>query len=335
MCAQTLRDLQIILVDDGSPDDSGRICDEYAARDSRIQVIHKANGGVGAARNDGLAAATGDWVYFCDSDDWLETDALEKMVLLGEKEGADLVFGEIYQVKGERRSLQVFYKNEFATSDRAIIEKMVAANFCGAYCFDPPGPSPALGYGGPWNKLVRRKLLVDNDIRFDLRVKGIYDDLIYSAYVLAASERVAYGHIPVYNYRLLGDSITRTYKPALLQINEAIFQSWEEFMEKYGYQQSLRMPYYSNVIRRLDSLLGLYFFNEKNPEKRSVQRRQLKQLLRSEPYCSAIRLGDPDKSLNRYCRTLHRCARLGSPWALWGLYRLNIAKARWNKRRGK
>lgn len=335
MCTQTLEDLQIILVDDGSPDDSGRICDEYAARDSRIQVIHKTNGGVGAARNDGLAAATGEWVIFCDSDDWLETDALERLVRLGEQEGADLVFGDVWQIRGQERRPWIFYQNEFVTSDRAVIEKMIAANFCRTYCFDPPASGQALGYGGPWNKLVRRKLLADSDIRFNLRVRGIFDDLIYSAHILAASKKVAYAHIPVYNYRLLSDSITQTYKPALLQINEAIFVAWEEFLEKYGYQQSLRTAYYSNVMRRLESALGLYFFHKQNPEKLTKNLRQLKQLIRTEPYRSAIEHGDVDKQVNRYARTLHKCARLGSAWLLWGLYHLNLAKARWNMRRGK
>ena len=69
---QTYENLEIILIDDGSPDDCGSICDEYAAHDPRIVVIHKKNAGVYAAWNDGLAAATGEWVAFVDSDDWLD-----------------------------------------------------------------------------------------------------------------------------------------------------------------------------------------------------------------------------------------------------------------------
>ena len=76
---QTLKDIEIILVDDGSPDNSGKICDDYAAGDDRITVIHKKNAGVSAARNDGLAIATGEYIMFCDSDDWLPLDALQKL----------------------------------------------------------------------------------------------------------------------------------------------------------------------------------------------------------------------------------------------------------------
>ena len=74
---QTYRNLQIILVDDGSPDNCGKICDEYAARDRRIEVIHQENGGISAARNAGLNLADGDYIGWVDSDDWIEPEMYE------------------------------------------------------------------------------------------------------------------------------------------------------------------------------------------------------------------------------------------------------------------
>ena len=83
---QTYRNLEIILVDDGSPDACGAICDEYALRDKRIRVIHQTNGGVSAARNVGLAAATGDWIGWVDPDDWIEADMFEFLLCQAQKE---------------------------------------------------------------------------------------------------------------------------------------------------------------------------------------------------------------------------------------------------------
>ena len=77
--SQSFTDCELILVDDGSPDKSGEICDEYASRDSRIQVIHKQNGGVSSARNAGLDVAHGEYVWFVDSDDWIENDSLKEI----------------------------------------------------------------------------------------------------------------------------------------------------------------------------------------------------------------------------------------------------------------
>ena len=88
---QTHSALEVILVDDGSPDGSGKICDEYAARDSRVRVIHKKNGGLSDARNAGIDIAQGDYIAFVDSDDWLEPDTYESMLAAMEKYQAKLV----------------------------------------------------------------------------------------------------------------------------------------------------------------------------------------------------------------------------------------------------
>ena len=79
LCNQTLQDIEIILVDDQSPDDCPRMCDEYAKQDSRIIVIHKKNGGLGYARNSGMKVATGEYVAFVDSDDYVDLDMFESM----------------------------------------------------------------------------------------------------------------------------------------------------------------------------------------------------------------------------------------------------------------
>ena len=80
---QTFQDWEAIFVDDGSKDSSGIICDEYAAKDARVRVIHKENGGLSSARNAGLAIASGDWIMHLDGDDWIEPDMLERLIQKG------------------------------------------------------------------------------------------------------------------------------------------------------------------------------------------------------------------------------------------------------------
>jgi len=84
---QTYQNLEIILVDDGSPDNSGAVCDEFAAKDNRIRVIHKKNGGTCEARNVGMDAATGEYMCIIDGDDWLEPDYVEYLMMLVHKRG--------------------------------------------------------------------------------------------------------------------------------------------------------------------------------------------------------------------------------------------------------
>lgn len=329
---QTLSDLEIILIDDGSPDNSGKICDEYAAKDSRIQVIHKKNAGVGAARNDGLDAATGEWIIFCDSDDWLEADALEKLVRIGDESSADVVFGDVNLVYDNHVQKVDFYKDEFVTTDRALIDKLIDADFSRAYCYNSPASGPAFGYGGPWNKIVRRQMLLDNGIRFDLRVKGIFDDIIYTAYIFGAAKKVVYTHVTVYNYRQVSTSITRSYKANLLEINEAIFRSWGEFMEVYGSDGRFCKPYYANVIRRLESALKLYFFHEKNQTPRKEQFTMLNKLLEQEPYKTAIREVNPQMLHNNSEKLLLKAARCHSARIIYYSQQLTrVVKAIKNK----
>lgn len=96
---QTYKNLEIILVDDGSPDNCGKICDEYAEKDNRIKVIHKSNGGLSSARNAGLDVANGDYVYFVDSDDYIDTKLVEDNLNLAIEHDADMVCFNYFEVK--------------------------------------------------------------------------------------------------------------------------------------------------------------------------------------------------------------------------------------------
>ena len=99
---QEYRDFELLLVNDGSTDASGSLCDGYAAKDSRIRVIHKKNAGVSAARNTALDLAQGTYLQFLDSDDWLTPDATSSLVRAAEETGCDLIVANFYRGNGER-----------------------------------------------------------------------------------------------------------------------------------------------------------------------------------------------------------------------------------------
>lgn len=323
LCKQTLSDIEIILVDDGSPDNSGMICDEYAKKDNRIKVIHKPNGGVSAARNDGMAIASGEYIIFCDSDDWLPENSLEALYNEGKKSNADVVIGDVFQNLNGKNNLARFYAKPFVTKDRLFINKMIQADFYKTYCPMPAENGPAFGYGGPWNKAVKLNLLKSNNIKFDVRVKGIFDDIIYTAYILATASTVAYINVPVYYYRLIPMSITRSFKANAPEINKAIFTCWEEFIKKYDKNGMFTKPYYAVVIRRFSEILPIYFFSEKNSKPLISKLYEMREMLDAEPYRTAIEQVETHK-LSNYQRQIHKMMTIKSPIMIWMLFKTKV-----------
>ena len=318
---QTLGDIEIILVDDGTPDKSGAIADEYAAADARIRVYHKENGGVGAARNDGLKLATGEYVIFCDGDDFMEPDACETLYRAAKEQDADVAVGDVYRIMNGEKVYAQFWRESFTARDQLTLDALVKVDFSRKYCHDAPKEGPAFGYGGPWNKAVRREFLLEKGIAFDESLKGIFDDILYTAYLYAEASCVTYVTQPVYDYRILDDSVTHSYKADMPQINEAIFAAWKKFLLKYGRDGRFMDAYYTLVIRRLKGLLGAYFFHPDNPMSLSRQKKYLKRLLHTQPYHAAVNRADPAKLINPYDLAVWAAAKAGSVTGLQAVYK--------------
>lgn len=157
LLGQTYRETEIILVDDGSPDQCGAICDGYAARDSRIRVIHQPNGGVSSARNAGLAAASGEYIGFVDPDDWVQPDMYERMLEEMTARQADLVICgyQYHHEDGSVDETRLYPERDTEVIDRKELLKRF-------------GDMPPTVRHVTWNKLFRRSLL--RELRFDERL---------------------------------------------------------------------------------------------------------------------------------------------------------------------
>lgn len=309
LVAQTLKDIEIILVDDGSPDNSGKICDEYKSRDERIKVIHKANEGVSAARNDGLKEACGEYVIFVDSDDYLPDHACEALFQKAIETSSDIVVGDVIRVADDgKEEYAQLYDSSFTTSDRKLIDALVATALYKNYCPMPAKSGVAFGYGGPWNKLVRRKLLSDHHIAFDESVKGLFDDILYSAHIMAAANTVSYIHEVVYYYRLLGGSITQTFKRNMPEIAEAIIASATNFVNRHEDNEVLKEAYYAFVIRMVSFTLPRYYCHKNHPGSLWQAARELRGVMSGSPYCDAAKGVNRDK-LTRGQRALLQLIR--------------------------
>ena len=313
---QTLEEIEIILVDDGSPDNSGKIAEKYAKNDYRIKVIHKKNGGVSAARNDGLKIATGEYVLFCDADDWLDNKCCEVLYKNAKENNSDISIGDVYMAYPEKNTHIRFYANDFCIDKKVERKKLIKATINRTYCDNPPEEGVAFGYGGPWNKLVRRKLLTDNNIEFDVRTKGVFDDILYTAYILENAQIVSYISYPVYYYRQVETSITNSYKANMLEINSLIFVSWNEFFEKYEDNEEFQKPYYACIIRRISETLKLYYLTPQNPKSKKELQKEYYEMIKKNPYQKAIKNVEMNK-LSRRQKLIVLLSRKPFIWLLW------------------
>ncbi len=163
--AQTFTDFEVLLVDDGSKDRSGAICDEYAAKDARIRVFHKPNGGVSSARNVGLDEAKGEWVNFVDADDIVSDDCLEKLLAPADDE-VDIVIGD-------------FQPFGITFEKKALENRRYSNSLWGACLAERMKTMP---FGVPWGKLFRNGIIRTNGIRFDENIHFNEDSLFNQTY---------------------------------------------------------------------------------------------------------------------------------------------------------
>ena len=179
---QTYKNLEILLVDDGSPDNSGKICDEYAQKDNRIRVIHKVNGGACEARNVGITEATGEYISIIDGDDWLEPDYVEYLMNLAKSSNSDMAMTDkIFTTRDRIQTIKD--KKEVWTSEKAATSII--------YPIIPIGP---------WNKLIKLSVIKENNISFSVPWSG--EGLYFTFMCAQYSNQVAVGHRKIYNYRL-------------------------------------------------------------------------------------------------------------------------------------
>ena len=187
--SQSYTNFELLLIDDGSTDESGVICDKYVEKDARVRVFHKVNGGVSSARNIGLENATGEYVYFPDSDDFVIKFALELLIDGINKECSFAVGG--YEVYDEEEAC--IYSVRDIGEGIMSRDKMLMQFFA---------PSPYRYQGYLWNKLFKRSIIELHNIRFEPSIRFNEDRLFCARYVcaLAKTDKVHYNWKPIYKY---------------------------------------------------------------------------------------------------------------------------------------
>lgn len=258
---QTYKNLQIILVDDGSTDDSGKICDEYAQKDNRITVVHQQNSGAGAAKNSGLKLVEGDYLSIIDSDDYIELDMYEKMLSYMKQYDVDIVqcnFCNVY--KNDRIYPYWKIENHFSEiSNVQFLSDVLLEWKCSVF----------------WNKLFKTVLLEDTLFPENRKI----DDEFFTYRLVSRAKKILNIDDVFYNYRMRNSSVMNDSNNDRLISDRA-----DCFVERYeyivNYFPQLKMRYYSH----LSDILLFYYNNAVSFE----LKKKLQEYIKTYPY---IKLG--------------------------------------------
>lgn len=205
---QTYTNLQIILVDDGSPDNCGKICDEYAKKDSRIEVIHKANGGLSDARNVGISKAKGRYIGFVDSDDYIKEDMYEILLNLIKKYDADVSICNLYDVIDGNECIRNKENGIREYSRLDILKEVLLDKNIQSYA---------------WNKLYEKELF--DEIKYPIGKK--YEDIGTTFYLFEKCNKIVVTSEPEYYYLKRADSLVNNVtESTILDYTEIIIQRY-------------------------------------------------------------------------------------------------------------
>lgn len=259
---QTLGNIEILLINDGSTDSSLEICKKYSERDSRIKIINKKNEGVSVARNLGIEKATGEYIAFIDSDDWIDTEFCERLYSSVKKEKAEL--GICNYIK-ENLDFKEFY--DIKINKKILYEEDIQKTFLSKLIERDEGERVhnLAGFRGPCAKLYKKEILNNYDIKFDENLV-IGEDFLFNLNFLQKTKRITLDKGYYYHYRTNFNSATMKYKKDCFKIYEEILKQLEEFLNKNDIYYKNKNRFYKLSIKYLLICLDNEFRkeNEKN-----------------------------------------------------------------------
>ena len=269
---QTYSDLEIILVDDGSPDNCGKICDEYAAKDARIRVLHNQNGGAARARNAGIEAATGEYISFVDGDDTIMDTMIEELLTNLHATGSDASVCDCN--RNSIHGAHTCSSKDLPAADLIILTQPTISQYV---------MQTKLHSAGPVCRLFRRSFL--GDIRFDT-THQCFEDYSYSVKLSLKAQKVCYTPRPLYNYvQRPGSQMRSGYHPrheGSLQVQEDVLD-----LARNSFCPEKLLPY-AQAGCLFQSLLVVQKIAFTSPIPRKVARRFAKQIRKM---CNSRSLG--------------------------------------------
>jgi glycosyltransferase involved in cell wall biosynthesis len=255
---QSYSNLEVILVDDGSTDSSGSICDNYANQYSTVKTIHKKNGGVASTRNTGIKEASGDYIFFIDNDDWIDGKIMSGLVDIIKKTNVDVIINKYYIVGNNEISRgNEFIKEEFI-NNKSLRDVLTYFK------------ESRINLMAPWEYVIKRSIIVDNNLFFNTDQNGV-DDSCFTPILFCHCKSFYLNNEPIYYWRQRSDSQGSTHKK-----HEYILKMISVVTSLNNYLKSINEDYrkdyiYFSMYKNIFSVVGEYY-NYSNEDKKFLSR---------------------------------------------------------------
>lgn len=283
--AQDFSNFELILVDDGSPDDSGRICDEYAVKDNRVIVIHKENAGVAAARNSGIERANSEWITCVDPDDWIESNYLTTFFSMIERKQADVYICSCYVNYLKAQVENPFFKDNKIYAIGKDKDRMMLQFLCGNIWGDNLCTADS---GSPWCKFYRLSFLRQYGLKFDESLARMEDNK-FNLLVYEKAEAIYFENHYLYHYRKSLYSGFSRFTPNIENYYESFLIYLKEFINRSSKDNLFRCAYNIKVMNSFYVYCKMKYFHDKNPMLWNGKAKEIKKKLNSSLYSSAIK----------------------------------------------
>ena len=265
--SQSFTDYELILINDGSIDNSGSICDKYAQQDNRIKVFHQKNGGLSSARNTGLDHAQGEWIYFVDSDDELKPDGLQTLVNCI-SEDVDMVMGGYEQYNLDGNLIETEKNHETLTLSRRDSLLVLFPDHSIQYSY--------LGY--VWIRLFRNRIIQDHGLRFDTSIRIKEDTLFVTQYLCKSNGKTRFTTTPVYKYIAQAssemNSLMIKYNPKYVSSFDALVKMYSAIRQLPELDRQLSKAAKHDIVQRV------YLVKEHMQTSNAVDKKSLSKLKR-------------------------------------------------------
>lgn len=244
---QTLQDIEIILVNDGSRDNSLSKCKEFEKNDSRIKIIDKTNGGVSSARNAGLMEAKGEYIGFIDPDDWVEPDMFEKMYFQIKDAGAELGICNYIEENNGKSNKVLLDINQSLLKGQEVANRLIK-NMIGSSSLDS---NAQFIMASVWRLLIKRDFLKQYNIKFEHGIP-LMEDLIFSVQALMNCEKVAIINGTFYHYMINPNSAVSSYRKDMIEVHQKVYYLLEQILRRgnllSSFEQQLNIRYANMYI---------------------------------------------------------------------------------------